>query len=118
MGNVKFNCTDKDFKLVDRIAKRAHQELEMTMAIRLNPTTGNSEKIELKNQTEEDTHMDIIAVHMNGCRLDLQRLLEFDDFNFAHDIYGIRNCIDRSTGKLLSNFIPRCRKSIRKKNHE
>lgn len=55
-----------------------------------------------------DLHMDIAACHKNGCPLDLEKLLAFDEFNFAHDIYGIRGHIDRKTGQLLDFFSPRC----------
>lgn len=52
--------------------------------------------------------MDITACHSNGCPLDLKRLLKADDFNFAHDVWGIMRHIDRKTGKLLNCFDPRC----------
>lgn len=54
-----------------------------------------------------DATMDIDACHSNGCPLKLQELLEADDFNFAHDAFGIRAHIDRTTGKLQDCFLPR-----------
>ena len=51
--------------------------------------------------------MDITACHLNGCALDLKRLLKADNFNFAHDVYGIQRHIDRETGKLIDCFLPR-----------
>ena len=54
-----------------------------------------------------DALMDIAACHGNGNPLRLQELLVADDFNFAHDVFGIRNCIDRNTGKLNGTFSPR-----------
>mgnify|MGYP006359556787 CR=1 FL=1 len=51
--------------------------------------------------------MDITACHLNGCALDLERLLKADNFNFAHDVYGIQRHIDRETGKLGDGFLPR-----------
>ena len=54
-----------------------------------------------------DVIMDIDACHNNGCPLKLQELLEADDFNFAHDVFGIRRHIDRTTGKLQNCFLPR-----------
>jgi len=51
--------------------------------------------------------MDIDACHSNGCPLRLKELLEADDFNFAHDVFGIRRHIDRRTGKLTQCFLPR-----------
>ena len=54
-----------------------------------------------------DATMDIDACHNNGCPLKLQELLDADDFNFAHDVFGIRGNIDRTTGELLNCFVPR-----------
>lgn len=51
--------------------------------------------------------MDVTAVHANGNRLRLADLLAADDFNFAHDMSGICNCLDRSTGQLTRHFRPR-----------
>lgn len=53
-------------------------------------------------------NMDITACHANGNRLDLKKLLAADDFNFAHDVFGIARHIDRRTGKLTGFFSPRC----------
>ena len=52
--------------------------------------------------------MDLEAVHSNGCPLDFEKLLAFDDFNFWHDMNGIRACVNRETGELGNNFLPRC----------
>ena len=49
----------------------------------------------------------LTVVHLNICPLDLQRLLEADDFNFLHDILGIQRHADLNTGKLRDCFIPR-----------
>lgn len=51
--------------------------------------------------------MDITATHANGNPLRLEDLLAADDFNFAHDMSGICNCLDRKTGKLMNHFRPR-----------
>lgn len=54
-----------------------------------------------------DVAMDITATHRNGNPLRLRDLLEADDFNFAHDVFGIERKLDRSTGKLVGGFLPR-----------
>lgn len=54
-----------------------------------------------------DCMMDITACHANGNKLKLKSLLDADDFNFAHDVFGIANHIDRTTGKMLHCFRPR-----------
>lgn len=51
--------------------------------------------------------MDITAVHLNGCPLDLPALLKADAFNFSHDVLNVRRHLDRSTGKLGGEFTPR-----------
>lgn len=54
-----------------------------------------------------DTMMDITATHLNGCPLDLQRLLDADDGSFAHDVFGIARHLDRDTCQLGGCFLPR-----------
>lgn len=54
-----------------------------------------------------DLTMDLSATHANGCPIDWARLLEADDFNFAHDVRGIQSHIDRNTGQLTRSFLPR-----------
>lgn len=56
---------------------------------------------------KSDMHMDLVATHANGNPLRLDDLLAADDFNFAHDMSGICNCLDRTTGRLTRNFRPR-----------
>jgi hypothetical protein len=57
--------------------------------------------------TKQDITMDVTACHANGCPLRLEALRDADDFNFAHDILGIRRHLDRDTGKLGDMFRPR-----------
>ena len=61
---------------------------------------------------EQDLRMDLTAVHANGHPLRLKDLLVADDFNFAHDVGGIRRHLNRNEpiGELFSNhFLPRFR---------
>lgn len=51
-------------------------------------------------------HMDISAVHAQ-CPLRLGDLRDADQFNFAHDMYGIQRHLNRQTGKLENLFLPR-----------
>lgn len=55
-----------------------------------------------------EADMDVTACHNNGMPLDLDNLLAFDAFNFAHDVFGIRRHINRETGELENCFVPRC----------
>ena len=38
--------------------------------------------------------------------LDLPALLQADDREFMHDVFGIKNHLDRQTGRLLDGFTP------------
>lgn len=53
--------------------------------------------------------MDLCAANdVNGNDpIDLDRLLAADDFNFAHDVFGIERHMDRDTGLLGDFFSPR-----------
>lgn len=88
---VKFTKKPEDVALIWQIANRGW-------------------KIDWLRASYEDfqsMEMDISATHANGNRLRLRELFEADDFNFAHDMSGIYNCLDRNTGKLTRNFRPR-----------
>ena len=54
--------------------------------------------------------MDLDATHSNGCPLDFDKLLAFDDGNFSHDVGQIMRFIDRTNGQLQNCFVPRCAK--------
>jgi hypothetical protein len=88
---VKFNATKKDTKLIMQITKRA---VELFKA--------NKRQVDFI-----DLNMDITACHLNGRPLKLQAMLIADEFNFMHDILGIRNNINRETGKIENCFLPR-----------
>ena len=49
---------------------------------------------------------DLNACHSNGCPLDFKGLLEATMQDFSHDIYSIRQHINRRTGKLEGCFMP------------
>ncbi len=84
---INFESTKEDALVIYEIAKRAAAQI-----------TG---------YTVMDADMDVTAVHLNGCPLKLQSLLDADRGNFAHDLCGIHNAIDRTTGELQNCFLPR-----------
>jgi hypothetical protein len=92
MKVLSFNTTRSEMLTINNIAKRA-----VAMA----------EKNGIKYKMM-DADMDITACHCNGNRLDLNKLLNADDFNFAHDVFGILHHINRETGQLQNCFVPRC----------
>lgn len=54
-----------------------------------------------------DISMDVTACHANGCLLRLEELLQAEDFDFAHDVFGIMAHLNRRTGRLEDCFLPR-----------
>lgn len=51
--------------------------------------------------------MDLEAAHKDK-KMDLDKFLGMDKFNFGHDVYGIADNINRKTAKLDNCFLPRC----------
>lgn len=90
---VSFDCSREDHAIARKIAQRAHA-FAVTMGT------------EHQHKTSEIL-MDIVAVHVNDHALRLQDLLETDNFNFVHDVFGIRRHLDRTTGRLDGHFLPR-----------
>ena len=88
---IKWTDKPEDMKLEAEIAKRA-VAMAKEFGFEYNQMTAI---------------MDIDACHNNGNPLKLQELLDADDFNFGHDVFGIRQHIDRSTGQLQNCFVPR-----------
>lgn len=90
--SVSFNVAPRDAKIIREIADRAFTICK---------------RHKLRNIKRLDLEMDVTAVHANGCPLRLVDLLEADEFNFSHDIFGIHRHLDRETGKLGDCFSPR-----------
>lgn len=97
---VRFDIHREEAKLVLEIAGRAVQQARKTLMA----TNGRVESDMLRIQ---DWAMDITACHANGCPLRLRELLLADDFNFAHDVFGIRQHLNRDSGRLDGLFVPR-----------
>ena len=55
-----------------------------------------------------DVNMDVHAVHISGCKLDLEWLNRFGILDFVHDMAGIIQHVNRETGELDPVFTPRC----------
>jgi hypothetical protein len=87
--NVSFKRSAEEAQLISAIVQRAR-------------LSGSQRGLNLS--------MDLAATHANGCPLDLERLLKAPRFDFWHDLYGITEHLDRTTGRLLHCFVPRCAK--------
>lgn len=92
MSGISFDVTDQELLIIERIVERAAKA---------------SDEAGCPNLDRLSLTMDLCACHANGCPLKLEELARADDFNFAHDVFGIRNHMDRSTGKLTGCFLPR-----------
>lgn len=88
---LKFNCTDTDYAIIQAIARRA---VDLYVSFDMDPPP----LVRLE--------MDLACVHLNGCPLKLQELLDSKTADFSHDIGGINNELDRETGS-LGCFLPR-----------
>lgn len=86
---IKWKTSKREMELIHQIVTRARRLADRP----LDPMT---------------LDMDITATHANGCKLNLDRLLTFPDFDFAHDVFGIQRHINRETGQLENCFVPRC----------
>lgn len=91
--NLNMDPTKKDSAIMAKIAARSMAQMK---------------ELGVKPKYDGlDLHMDLCAVHLNGCPLRLADFLAADDLNFAHDISGIRLNLDRHTGELKNHFHPR-----------
>jgi hypothetical protein len=102
MNAINWKISDHDRDLIDKIVKRVvgmySYPLENPLAKPRSSYTADQQR---------KLYMDLQAVHGNGCPLDLAALLAGSPWEFTHDIAGIGEHIDRTTGKLLNCFVPR-----------
>jgi len=84
-----------DVFTITKIVKRAFKDTMFQILI------GTS------NRSMMDLDMDITAVHIRN-PLDLEKLLNSEDIDFFHDLYGISQRVNRRTGELGECFVPRC----------
>lgn len=94
-GRVKFDISQEDVVLVGMVVTRFLDFLRTRGVL---PT-----EVHAKN-----LHMDLGATHCNGCPLDLSGLMAMELTPFVEDVMGISKNLDRTTGKLLNFYRPRC----------
>lgn len=63
-------------------------------------------KLNIIEHSKETLTLDIVIADKEF-DLRLEQLLNADDFNFAHDIVGIQNNIDRANMRMAGIFVPR-----------
>ncbi len=93
---INWDVSKADSRLIDKIIDRA-----IGVAIEAGIESSATSKFRLV------LTMDLTATHANGCPLRLADLLNARDFDFSHDIFGIRQYVDRETGQLAGFFVPR-----------
>lgn len=64
----------------------------------------------ISHHDRKETLFDLMNCQSGKCLLDLDELLAFDDMDFFHDLNGIKIYIDRRTGFMGGDFVPRCAK--------
>lgn len=96
---VKFDVTERQAELVQKCVERAMRAAKRAGF----------------EYDALDATMDLKACHANGCKLDFKKLFDASHADFGHDVFGIRRHLDRTTGKLGGNFLPRCAKPERRK---
>lgn len=89
---IHFDCTDTELALIRNIVDRFVEQCKCHG---------------IKRVKRIDLAMDIIACHCNGCPLDLEALACADDFHLTHDVVGIVQHLDRTSGLLNQHFLPR-----------
>lgn len=94
---MEWNATKEELQKIEQIVERAGKIYYKGQTLSF-----------IRGTIAHQVVMDLDAVHSNGCPLDFDKLLAFDDFNFYHDIVGIAKHLDRDTGKLKNCFRPRC----------
>lgn len=87
------NVADKVMLIVIKISQRAAKLAEQYGTV---------------DSDRQSTEMYLIAVHEGIKALNLTALLKASDFDFWHDIIGIRNHLDRKKIVLKDCFLPRC----------
>lgn len=88
---MNFSASKFEYELINKIANRAVEIASKQGA----------------DYSKMTALMDIEACHCNGMPLKLDELLTATPFDFTHDVFGIANHIDRTTGKLTGCFVPR-----------
>lgn len=85
---LNWRATPTEYALARQIAQRA-VVLCVSRGIEI-----DAEKFAL------EVYADILGTHLNGCPLRLADLLSAGDNEFSRDVFGIREHLDRKTGKL------------------
>lgn len=98
-SNIKFDVSQED---VIAIGMAVTRFLDFLKGRGIQPTEAHAKNL----------HMDLGATHRNGCPLDFDALNKMELTPFVEDLIGISRNLDRTTGKLLNFYRPRCAKGL------
>lgn len=113
---ITWTATPRDAHLLDAIAARATAtrgvaERVLTALLRATPgaprhrpnlDTNRAARANVQRQIR----LDVTTVHLNAAPLDLERLLAAPPADFASDILGMIDALDRTTGQLITAWRP------------
>lgn len=89
MKTINFSCTTEDRVLIGKIITRY------------------ASMVPAKTFDKISLEMDLVACNNNACKLDFEAMLNGQEFDFMHDIVGLRRHLNRLTGELEDCFLPR-----------
>lgn len=102
----KFDATTPELNLIERITERAMAFEEKTLREEGYTDRQIARKLGNSGDRKMTWHMDLLAAH-NSNPLRLQDMVSGPDFDFVHDVFGIRRHLNRETGELGDCFSPR-----------
>ena len=84
-------------------------DIERVDADRIKAILDRTEMMGITKHGDRRVHaMDLTACHLNGCPLKLGAMVDGDIASVAHDIFGINQHLDRTTGQIDdAKFSPR-----------
>ena len=106
MRNKEFKNLDEQIEILTNFFNEVEKQMEKTEKLTVVEIAKRAEEMDLLMFDRMSLIMDIENVHAE-IGLKLNELLKADDLNFAHDIVGIQQNIDRQSKKLQNLFLPR-----------
>lgn len=104
-GNF-MDLSDEQIEILTNFFNEVKKQMEKVEKLTIIEIATRAEEMDLLMFDRMSLIMDIENVHAE-IGLKLNELLKADDLNFAHDIVGIQQNIDRQSKKLQNLFLPR-----------
>ncbi len=100
------DLSDEQIEILTNFFNEVKKQMEKAEKLTVVEIAKRAEEMDLLMFDRMSLIMDIENVHAE-IGLKLNELLKADDLNFAHDIVGIQQNIDRQSKKLQNLFLPR-----------